>query len=85
VKFLEEEINSQSNAINKMQLQHAKSTIERLPAINPSPSIAEAVREYLKDKEQVRKITRNPVSPLEKLLNQLKPKLWNWNLENLIE
>lgn len=61
-------------------MQHAKSTIERLPPINPSPAIAEAIREYLKDKEQVRKITKNPVSPLEKLLNQLKPKLWNWNI-----
>jgi hypothetical protein len=25
------------------------------------------------------------VSALEKLLNQLKPKLWNWNIENLFE
>lgn len=40
VKFLEDEISNQSNAINKMQMQHAKSTIERLPPINPSPAIA---------------------------------------------
>lgn len=44
----------------------------------------ESVKEYLKDKEQVRRITKNPVSKLEKFLNQLRPKLWNWNVGNLL-
>ena len=45
----------------------------------------ESVKEYLKDKEQVRRITKNPVSKLEKFLNQLRPKLWNWNVGNLLQ
>jgi len=47
-----------------MQVQHAKSTIERLPPLNPSTTLLESVKVYLKDKEQVRKITKNPVSGL---------------------
>ena len=84
IKGLEEQLQTQNAAINKLQNQSAKSTIERLPPIHASTSLGESVREYLKDKEQVRKITKNPVSGLEKLLNHLKPKLWNWNIGNLL-
>jgi hypothetical protein len=47
-----------------MQNQQLKGAIERLPPIGNSPQLAEGVKEYLKDREQVRKITRNPVSKL---------------------
>ena len=67
-----------------MQAQQSKNTIERLPPINTTNSLAENVREYLKDKEQVRRITKNPVSPFEKFLNHVRPKLWNWNIGNLL-
>jgi len=47
---LELQVENQGGALIMMQNQQAKSTIERLPPINTSSSLAETVREYLKDK-----------------------------------
>ena len=55
---------TQTNAITKIQNQQMKGAIERLPPIGSSPSLSEGVKEYLKDREQVRKITKNTVSKL---------------------
>jgi hypothetical protein len=85
VRELEQQVGTQTSALTKMQNQQAKGTIERLPPIGNSSSLAEAVKEYLKDKEQVHRITRSPVTKLERLLGQLRPKMWNWNVGNLLE
>ena len=56
-----------------------------MPPISSSPSLAETVKDFLKDKEHVRKITRQPVSRFEKFISQLRPKMWNWNVGNFLE
>lgn len=75
----------QHSAINKIQHQHVKGSVERLPPIGNASSLADGVKEFLKDREHLRKITRAPVTKLERFLNQTWPKMWNWNVGNLLE
>lgn len=50
IKMLEDQIDTQTSALNKIQSQQMKTTIERLPPLSNSPSLAETVKEFLKDK-----------------------------------
>lgn len=59
--------------------------IQRLPSISNSSSVIEAVKQYLKDKELVKKITKKSTSALEKFLINHKTKMWNWTIANLLE
>ena len=84
IRGLEGEAEYQSGALLKMQQQQSKQ-VERLPALPNAGSVQEAVRDFLRDKEQVRKITKNPTSGLEKLLSNLKPRLWSMTVGGLLE
>ena len=92
---LEDKIETQANALLKLQSQN-KTTIERLPQIISGGStsntsignmvgLTETIKTFLRDKEKVRSLNRNPSSNLEKYLNNNLSKAWNWNVGNLLE
>lgn len=76
----------QSAAIKNMQNTQPKAVVERLPSLNSKGTITDAIKEFLKDKENVRKVVSNvsTASLLEKFLNTNLPKSWNWTVGNLL-
>jgi hypothetical protein len=57
IKLMEEERAERTSALSEMQLHHAKSLGDKLPSLH-SASIAETVREFLRQKEYARKGVR---------------------------
>jgi hypothetical protein len=72
------------SALKELQINHTRSTADKLPQIHQSP-LTEAVREFLREKEHFRKAVRSSQTALEKLLIQLKPKLFNFTIPNLLD
>lgn len=88
MKLMEEEIAQRTSSHSELQLQHTKSSGDQLPPLRAAP-LAEGVRDFLRQKEYLRKAvrgaTREGPSPLEKLLQQLKSKMTTLSVGQLLE